>query len=79
MTLHVEAVAELSIEEACRAYYRWWRVFGWWRPNDRGLKLGPVTVSAYRPYRRWRLMITFWGRFTLYDGVVREMRRREYT
>lgn len=59
--------------------YRWWRVLGWWESGNRGLKLGPITMLFYRAYERWRLIVVLLNRFTLYDGVLREMRRREYT
>ncbi len=46
-----------SIDAIVRRYYRWWTVKAWkW-----GVKLGPVSITAYRWFgSRWRVSFAVW-------------------
>ena len=54
--------------------YRWYTCMAWNRPDQRGLKLGPVTVNRYRADGRWWWYVSAFNR-TVYDGWVRTLRR----
>lgn len=56
--------------ELRRRYWRWWSVSGWWRPHDRGVKLGPLTVYAYL-WDRWECGVSLFGRFGVDSGIIR--------
>ena len=70
-----------DLEAAHRLYYRWWTIRGWWGPRDRGLKLGPVTVHAFReqwdrfePAAPWFWGATVLGRVVV-DSYLEHLRR----
>lgn len=61
-------------------HYRWWRVFGWWRSRERGLKLGPLTIDVYRitvdDVTRWEIAVTWLGSTPLVDTGLRRLRKQ---
>lgn len=56
--------------------YRWWTVMAWCGMNDRGVKIGPVTIGAHLYRQRWRGAVGVLG-WMLWDGTLRAIRREQ--
>lgn len=66
---------DVEVRALIRRHYRWWKVFGWWRDTERGLKLGPITFAAYHYEDRWEIAVVAFCAEPWIDTGLARMRR----